>query len=650
MRARLAWILAAFAAFGAANAAVLPQPLALGAVATTCTLTAGALVASVLPRGLPPTASIALAFALSPFAIGAPWVLLRLIGMDPAFAARALIVVIAVLAMLRAWRPGAPMDRMTWQEWLPGLLWAGLVAALLLGDPWLPPRADGWFHAGVVLQVAERGLPPEDPWFAGLRLLYFWGTHAWAALWLVLAPQLSVWTPLLALNLSAAAATLWAVAALARALGADARVAGWAAVLTVVAWSPFGWIHVAARAAVGEVRGWSEVVRIVESGVDPLCFMLASGQLHASMAFHGDKALVITPFGMGLALFVLGLLAACAAWRETRHAWTLAAVGAAALFVHTVVGYALTLLGIGYAGLLGLAALRRQPGAIPRAVAMLAAAVGPAIALAPYLQMITAGKRGQLALALSREAVGTALLGVGLSVTAAAWWWRRRRAGAEPLLVATLILSALALVLRLPESNQSKFFNLLALATVAPAAITLCGWIDAGGARTRPLRWAALALLLTPTPLLSLWGFASERGHSTMSWRMPSPEAVDVFTWARSHTEPEALFADLGGARELFTISGRSVLWGGSDGERDWGHAPEALDVRRRTVTALCTGAPLPDDGTRLLARLQRPVVVVARQSRAETARALALAEQGLRGYRVLRRGTEVSLLQWEGR
>lgn len=642
------WAAASVAALGAAMAGALPSPLAVSALAITTTLTAGALVTSLLPLPMSAIAAMATALAVSPFAIAAPWVLLRAMGVEPLIGARGIAFAIAFLAAVRAWQPRAAGEWPAWQEWLPGLLWTALVAALLIGVAWLPPRADGWFHAGVVLQVAERGLPPEDPWFAGLRLLYFWGTHAWAALWLVLAPQTSVWTPLIALNLSAAAATLWAVVALARALGADARVAGLASVLTVVAWTPFGWLQVVGRAIVGEVRGWPEVVRIVESGIDPLSFMLASGQLHASMAFHGDKALVITPFGMGLALFVLGLLALCSVWREPRHGWALAVIVASALFAHTVVGYVLVMLCLVCAAVLLWNALRRSPLAWTRSSAMAAAALVPALILSPYLIAITAGKRGQLGLGISRESVGTALFGVGLSLVAAAWWWRRPRPGAAPVLIATIVLTVLALGLRLPESNQSKFFNLLALACVAPAAMTMHAWVDAARGAARGLRWGTSALLLLPTPLLSLWGFASERGQSSMSWHRPSESAVEMFTWAREHTTPTTWFADLGGARELFTVSGRSVLWGGPDGERDWGYAPEALDVRRRTVTALCTGAPLPVDGERLIAALDRPVVVVARRSIAATAPAVRLAEQGLQGYRVLRAGREVTLLSWE--
>ena len=31
-------------------------------------------------------------------------------------------------------------------------------------------RSDAWFHAAVIAQIGDYGIPPEDPYFAGLAL------------------------------------------------------------------------------------------------------------------------------------------------------------------------------------------------------------------------------------------------------------------------------------------------------------------------------------------------------------------------------------------------------------------------------------------------------------------------------------------------
>lgn len=591
----------------------------------------------------------AASFALSPFLVAAPWAALCTSGLGAVPAARVVLLLLAGTALIRAARPGGePGPKLGRPEALVALAWTAVVAALLFSHPALPPRADGWFHAGVVWQIADRGLPPEDPYFAGLPLLYFWGTHAWAAMALSLVPSLGVWLSLITLNLGAAAATLLAIAGLTRALGGTAAQAGWASMLVLIGWTPFGWVQVAGRALVGEVRGWPEVQRLVDAGIDPMLVMLADGQLHASMAFQGDKALVLTPFGMGLALLVLGLVTMIEPLRGRWRFVSLAVVIAAALFTHTVVGYALLLAsGVWVAWALA-SAVRGEPGAMGRAWGIALAAAAALALLAPYVISITAGKQGQVALAPGVEALRTALGGTGVFLAGAALWWWRGRSGSAPVLLASILFLVLGLTLELSENNQSKFFNLLAVSLSAPAAMGLHAWATARSGIARLVRVAFLAALLLPTPSLALWAFAAERGQAAGSWHEPSPESRRTFAWARANTAPPTMFADLGGARELFTISGRSVLWGGADGERDWGHPPAQLEIRRRAVRALCTGAAPDAEAAALLNSLARPIVVVCRASLPATDPVRELARREESGYRVLQDGTEVMLVSWE--
>jgi hypothetical protein len=637
---------------GALAAASLPTPVAAGVLALALAWGAGAVLARLLPadRGVAARAAATLAFA--PFAAGAPFAALLALGWRHEEAARVVVGLLA-LAALAVPSPEGGGGRTSRWEWMPAVAWTALVALLLVGNPWLPPRSDGWFHAGVTLQLVDRGVPPEDPYFGGLRLLYFWGTHAWAALWLTLAPGLSVWTPLIALNLAAAAATLLAITACARTLGASAPQSTLAAGLAVVVQAPLAWLQVAARAASGEVRGWPEVERLVAAGADPLLDLLARGQLHASLAFHGDKALVLTPFGMGLALFALGLDAGTRLHHRpgVRAALVLALVLAAALFIHTVVGYTLGMLVASWAAVQLPGLMRGEAAPRTRVLALAAAGVAAVLVVAPYVLAVTLGKQGQLALGVSGASVRSLVLGSGLALALA--WTGLRVLGvraAEPVALTLGVLAVLALALRLPESNQSKFLNLLFVAAAIPAGTGLAAWHARCAPGLRPAFAVALAVVLLPTPALALWGFAREHGQSHGSHRIPDAGTREVFTWARAHTPPATLFADLGGARELFTISGRTALWGGASGERDWGYPPAALAMRRRLVRALCAGhEPVGEDRAWLLA-LARPVVVVSRASEPESGGALQAARAGAPGFRLLHGGGSVALVAWEPR
>jgi len=636
-------------ALGASAVLLIPSmPTAVATVLLSMTLLVapGALLTSLLPTPASAVGRWAAALASGVAAVGAPYSLMLVLGVPAAIAGRVLVALVGILAALRALRPGTSVTSADVREWWPALVWSAVVAALLSFNPSLPPRADGWFHAGVTLQLLDRLPPPEDPYFAGLRLLYFWGMHLWASLWSVLSPGMSVWTPWIVANVAAAAATLLAVSAATRSLGAAPRTAGLAAAFTVLAWSPLGWLQLAARAVVGDVRGWPEVRRLVSAGVDPLMDLLARGQLHASMAFHGDKALVLTPFGMGLALFALALTALVEMHRSPRRAIGFGVFLAAALFTHTVAGDVLVLLAGASCVTWSLAVIRGDAAARTRVRWLVGAVAAGAALMVPYVLSVSAGKHGQVALGASAAAMQTLVLGTGAALALALLWLRTAHPARGSLLMTAGVLLAAGLFVDLPESNQSKFFNFLMIAMMPPAAMQLDAWLS-GSSRRSVLRWGMLACLFLPTPLFCLWAFAEEHGQSRLSWHEPSQEVAALFRWAGSETPRETVFADLGGARELFTISGRSVLWGGRDGERDWGHAAALLDVRRRAVRSLCVGAELRADELAMIRSLGRPIVVVSRQTVPETATARRLAAAGAGGYRLLREGGGVALLAW---
>ena len=296
----------ALAAALAAVSWLLPVPVAAGALAVTFLVTPGLLAARFAFARSSPEIAWASALALSPFLAGAPVAALLSLGAPLPLLAHLVAASVALLALVVP-APGARRadDSPGWVPWACAAAWTVLVAALLVGNRWLPPRADGWYHAAGTLQILQRGVPPEDPYFAGIRMLYFWGMQAWAAAWLALAPRLSVYTPFIAFNLSAAFAVVLAVAGLARRLGASRAGVAFATGVATLGYSPFCWGLIVGRAMTGEVRGATVLVRALGQGVDPVLFTLAAGQLHGSMAFFGDKYLVLTQFSMGLALIVL---------------------------------------------------------------------------------------------------------------------------------------------------------------------------------------------------------------------------------------------------------------------------------------------------------------------------------------------------------
>jgi hypothetical protein len=636
-------------------AGALPPVAAAGVLAVALAWVPGrALVAWLAP----PTHGdrrlvISLALALSPFAAGAPAALLALLGVAPLVAARAVLIAWAIAL---ACAPGRATDvDLRPQTWIVAAAWTALIALLLATNPSLLSRADGWFHAAVTLQVAQRGLPPEDPFFAGLRLLYFWGTHAWAAMWLVLAPRIPVWAPLATLQIAAACACPLAVGVLAGRLGATRGVQRVAMSLALAGLAPFAWLLIPGRILIGGVQGGAEVTQLLERGLWPVLAAMDPGTLHASVLFPGDKFLIATPFALGMALAVLSVCAVLALIEVPgpRAALTLAVIQAAALWLHAVVGAAIVVAVVGW-WFLSLAPAVRQLGL--RRALMLAP---PALALAgivmfPYLRGITAGKTQSIGWGLDAATLRTFLLAGAVLVPAGlAWLGRAARDSHAAAATAcmTFALATAALLAGLPLGNQSKLFSLLFMMLAAPAAL---GWAALAARLRVPGRRVLIATLvfaLAPTQLLALWGAATERGQIHLAWDRPVSSAErDGMRWAARHTPADAVFVDGSGSLDFTVVAGRSAVWGGEAWAGNWGYPAAALAARRRAAETLGQGSEPPADVAAMLHGLERPVIVVARRSADDTGawqRLVAAPDSGSAHVRLLYRNPDLALFAW---
>lgn len=614
--------LAATAALAAVGA-LLPAPLAVAAIAVTFGFTPGWIVARHLAPGSRPAWRSLVAMVLSPLLVGGPGSALLSIGLEPRTVAIAIATVIAAAALVPSRLPAERDEPETAVPWIAGFGWAAIVVAMLLGNAILLTRADGWFHAAVVLQIAQRGLPVEDPFFAGLKLLYFWGYHVRAALWLALAPGLSVWAPLMSPQVAGAIATMLGIALLAQRLGAGARGQAVAVLLTLCGYVPFGWLWLALRVVTGDVRGMDEVRQLLTRGVEPVLSAMNPGTLHTSLSFFGDKYFIPTPFALGFAAFLaFTLLLLEVLDRPRLRTWVLLAlVQAASLFLHSVVGWANALMAAGWGVWALLRARHRWESHLRLTLVGLAAAgVAAVVMLFPYLAATSAGKQQEIGWGLTAPVLRTWLLAGGLYVVPGMLWLARRAAAPGPareLWGFAVALTLAALLLGLPLANQSKLFNLLFLLLAAPAALKVLIWYEEWRGVRRALLVGGLVLATVPTVALALWGFASEARQLPFASEAPRHVTVrEAYEWAARNTAPNAVFVDPEEKLGMAVVAGRSTLWGGERWAGNWGYDPASLDRRRRAVEELARSEVSED--TRLLIReLARPLVLVHRRFRA---------------------------------
>jgi hypothetical protein len=659
----------AAAALAGTAALGLPAPAWLAALALipSLTLLPGALLARhVWPRR-GPAARLLLALSLSPLLTGGAAAVLLGAGLRIGDAARLLLGGLAVWALIEAFRR-APED--TEREgralWVPAVSWAAILATYFGLNPALASHFDGWFHAAVVLQVVERGLPLEDPMFAGLRLLYFWGYHVWAALWLGAAPRLAVWTPLVVLTISGGLATMLGLGLLARRLGAG-RTGVWAtAALAVFGYSPFSWVWWIVTSFTGHQAGIDQLLRAFSGGVGPFYSALNFPSLHASMVFFGDKFLLPTPFALGLGLFTAWLLAFLDLVERpgARAALALFLIQCAAWFLHSVVGWSTALLaGAWWWWALWRARLRGERTLDRMLVILPWVIVAAGLVLAPYLLTTTVGKRETLSWGLSRAALVTWLVaGALLVLPGFDWLVRHARASgaARELCGLTGILTVISLCVALPN-NQSKFFNLLFLLLTPPAAL---GWLEFHSrlrGRGRALLVRALAIGALPGTLLCFWGQATERRAYAPDWQRPASTAeAEAWTWAESHTPRDAVFVDPSQALHSPVLARRSVLFAGDVWGTLWGYPEHALELRRESARVLGSGETPSTRLATFLRDLHRPLLVVVRGPRvardgsgaepisATPSRLSASGDAAPPGYALVYRNDEVSFFSWE--
>ena len=380
-----------------------------------------------------------------------------------------------------------------------GLALGGLVAAGALASGSFLVSYHGLAHAAIARAILRDGIPPENPYFAGERLHYYWGFHLAGA---VLARGLGI-DPLRALNLLrvlAAAAAPVALARLARQV-TRRRMPGWLpAVAGYSGLNALGWVFLLPLVPALLAGGPPE---------RPLSLLgaMAPG-FNRRVAAGWTIVLNLSGFGPGLVLGLAGaglLLAPAAAGRRRLPAGS--AFLLASFLVNPLAGGAALL------GILGMLAGRSLAAGPWRSAAGPGLAAGAAAILAvPYVHSLAAGETRTLVRPVLegwRLWQLVAVLGP-LAVLALAGRrpGRALRERAAPLGGAILLAFA-GTFLELPARDDYYFLRAAAL-VLAPAAAA--GLVALSG-RRRGLALAAGLLLLVPQGAVTLFAYAAAAAH-----------------------------------------------------------------------------------------------------------------------------------------
>jgi len=499
---------------------------------------------------------------------------------------------------------------------------ATLLPALL--RPWIRVRADSWFHTAVVYEIERGGIPPQDPYFAGLPLQYMWFFH-----WIMagvrqvvsIAPfDLMVIVnglTLVALTMASADLAAW----LARRQGVVAsRAATLAAVVVPLGLGVLFWLFLpirALRALAGVSGGMSELVQLFR--LTPLDIPTARAFLSdfGSVPFFLNKFMVGTAYGMALTGFVVYLGALVRFMERPRLATLL--VAAPALFLtlmfHPVVGFTT----VAVSGLTGMAMLitgSARGGLAIRPLAAWGLAAAAALAGAgPYLIGVTRGKPGVQMVPIHLDWVNVVGLLIGCAFVLVAAFqpgrrlWREARPWGRFLVTWILATFVFASIVRLPGPNTTdKFTYLLYLPLAILASVGLAS------AWRGPRGVLMAVLLLAPANLI---GYASYFCDPDRGGR--PKEVNESYDWLRANTPADAIILDSQDRCDVLVSVPRRQYWGREAYAEQWGYDLAEMD-RRRSIRNHLLGPPgvaaatFDPSNLEPLIRLGSPIYLIVRE------------------------------------
>ena len=620
---------------------------------------------------------LALGFALAPLVTTAiAWPLMTA-GIDMQSAAKIALVAAALLLMLHSrWQPEAPTPsgsddpgQVPAAAWGIGLALAALVAIPPIVNAYVLVRGDTWTHAGIVMTILERGVPPEDPRFAGIALHYPWFYNFFIALLDAVRGE-RTFAFMVMLNVATAYATVCLIAATALRLWRRRDAAVGAAVLAVVGLNAGAWLLWPVRlvrALVGETRGLDEIARqlaTVEFSSARIIYSLSAP--FALMVSTLDKLLVGSPLAYGYLL--MGVHAwAVLAWLEEGSARSLlVALGAAAgmMLFHGVVGLSVNPVWIGALTLAALIATRvRWLPSAGRLFAAAAATLAGAMLATPYMLSVSSGWEGNTSglrhsyfapdWVMPWTLITACAFALGFALGPYRAAWRERRPLAAVVTIGLLAMIAFALIVRLPEHNEVKFVYQVFMLAALLAAPGFLAWAGGFLARRRVVAAVVLAAVFLVPSVLTLCGYGFDPEAHTHPSVTPHPGENELYRWIREHTGSNAMFVD-SGFRDLVMVRGRRSLYlGTSFGPERAAFPLNQVLVRRRVVADLYGSAGELDADLVSFERFKRPVYVIFRPEEDDrTTAARALLERSDRfelvyqrhGYRVY------SVIQREGK
>ncbi|NNF06331.1 MAG: hypothetical protein HKN21_06195, partial [Candidatus Eisenbacteria bacterium] len=508
--------------------------------------------------------------------------------------------------------------------WLIGLGFALIVASLVVPFEWRRITSDAWFHVAVVHEMSRAGIPPQDPYFAGLGLQYFWFFHTVLLGWQH-ASSLSPAGTMALLNIVGAGLCVPAAATLGRALNFPKDACRWAGVVILLGMGGMFWALFPIKLITlfyGEVTGMAAVRDLV--GDTSNLMPIDTGRI---VSIGNSTSFILRKFLVGTAAswaMLLVLITGASALRFARHRRAaeliflfLSSLGA--FLFHTIVG------GASVVAIAGGAFLVFVTGRGPRKPSlwiMFAIALSLVLCV-PYLMSVTSGKESSNMFPLGIHlwailSLPITLFGVGLLAPFALKRIWKRGPGPDMLFLGWLLCAlGYALLARLPGPNQFDKPPMILYMPLAVAAGLAIPAIWHKLTRTRSRVWFAVALFmfLVPENCFRAYGFFNDRFFPA-NWEEEAP----LYEWIGENTERDAVVIDAPERTDVLLRAPRRQLYGLETYAYQWGYDAEEMDRRYKLKQEIYKGSgALPKTTVETLRSLSidldAPLYVVVRNA-----------------------------------
>jgi hypothetical protein len=583
------------------------------------------------------TARWVIGLALAPLVSSvAGWALMAG-GGDPAVAARVIGWAAWLAWVVRMSRPRRPEALLDSGLEVPGsgtVAFVGVALAVAVAvphfvNPWMLVKSDAWNHAGIVYQILERGMPPEDPRFSGLRLNYVWFYNLYIGLQ-TSVHEGSAFVFMTALNVVDVALTAWLAYVLGWMLWRQREGAVGTALLTCFGFNAFmfllwplrGLHELASAAGHGGLPSWS---------VPPLRLssweiMNDVGAPHTWIENFIDKFVTGTSINYTWLLMMLFLWASIRLMRG-RHpgAWIVVVLCSAGMQLwHGVVG--LSAVPVALCAVALMLVLRRAWNWLPpssRLVEFGAAAVLGFALVWPYTRAISSGwdpRHSGLHVSpvhLSPVATWTfatsCAFAMALALKPIRSIWSARDGVSASIVTYTLGICLFSILIALPNQNEVKFAYEAFVPLALLGGMNFSSWLGSMRSRFGRAGLALLGLLLAAPLVLTLVGFTLDRERLTYAALNPAPGENAMYDWIAAETPKQMVFVDAR-YRDLVMVRARRQMYLGSASGPERAAFPLAQVLERRAVMADLYGAAdsLERDAGSLTA-LGRPACVIFR-------------------------------------